>query len=123
MRPGGPSRRAPGPGSGLAGGPGRWHVMGMREEPFPELAQLFGAYFHQDWQEEFANPEAALRAFLRSASPASRSRARQELRRLLTRTDAALGEMCAGLGCAYLPPRAAWRAWLTAVERRLSRPA
>ena len=36
---------------------------------YPALAQLLAGYYHQDWQQDHATPDAALHAFADDASP------------------------------------------------------
>ncbi len=73
---------------------------------YPALSQLFGGYFHQDWQQDHASRDAALLAFVRDASPETAGAAAAEIDRLLDAgfDDAALARMLAdGFDCNYLP--------------------
>jgi hypothetical protein len=40
----------------------------MTRKKFPELEQLLGCYFHQDWAEEFSEDALALQAIIQSES-------------------------------------------------------
>ena len=35
---------------------------------YPALAQLLAGYYHQDWRQDHATPDAALHAFVENAS-------------------------------------------------------
>jgi hypothetical protein len=72
---------------------------------YPALAQLCGGYYHQDWRQEHASPDEALRAFVRDASPETVSAAAGDIDRLLAAGfgDAALASLLAdGLDCNYV---------------------
>ncbi|MGA7988042.1 MAG: contact-dependent growth inhibition system immunity protein [Candidatus Dormiibacterota bacterium] len=72
---------------------------------YPALAQLFGGYFHQDWQEDHASPEAALQAFVRDTSGETVTAAASEIDRLLNAgfDDAGLAQMLTGgFDCNYV---------------------
>ncbi len=46
---------------------------------YPALQQLFGSYFHQDWSQEFATPEAAAQAFINGSDAKTVRQALEEL--------------------------------------------
>ncbi len=72
---------------------------------YPALAQLFGGYYHQDWQEDHASPEAALQAFVRDTSAKTVNAAATEIDRLLNAgfDDAGLAQMLTdGFDCNYV---------------------
>lgn len=94
------------------------------EERYPALAQLLGAYFHQDWDLDDPNADAVVRRFLRSESAETVRRAREDVAHMLssTRTDAQLEAMTAQLGSIYLPTAdgLTTRAWLTRIGEMLA---
>lgn len=81
-------------------------VIAEAESGFPALYQLFGGYFHRDWNREHATPDAALRAFLVQASPLTLAAAGGELQRLLAAgfDEEALTRLLEqGFDCNYVP--------------------
>jgi CdiI immunity protein len=75
------------------------------EADYPALTQLLGGYYHQDWREDHATPEAALQAFVSDASSETVAAAANEIDRLLTAgyDPAALAQLLAdGFDCNYL---------------------
>lgn len=97
------------------------------EREFPALHRFFGAYFHQDWQEEHGSSAAAVAAYRHDAPLASTAATSSELDRLLSMDldDAALGRFLReGLECNYVPQvdELSNRAWLERV-RDLLQPA
>lgn len=73
---------------------------------YPTLHRLFGAYFHQDWQDDYATSTVAVQAFVREAPHATVDAARRELDRLLASSldDGELGGLLReGLDCNYVP--------------------
>jgi CdiI immunity protein len=98
------------------------------QSDYPALSQLFGGYFHQDWQQDHASPHAALQAFVRDASPDSASAAAGEIDRLLDAgfDDDALARMLTdGFDCNYMPESdgTSPAAWLRQVRDTLRAPA
>ncbi len=76
------------------------------DSEFPALFQLFGGYFHQDWQREFAEPSRALGAFVEEAPPQAVREACAELQRVLELPleDEELGSFLReGFQCNYMP--------------------
>ncbi len=95
---------------------------------YPALSQLFGAYYHQDWQQDHESRDAALMAFVRDASPDTAGAAAGEIDRLLAAgfDDAALARMLAdGFDCNYVPESdgISAAAWLRQVRDILRPPA
>ncbi|MBV8195895.1 MAG: hypothetical protein JOY80_10250 [Candidatus Dormibacteraeota bacterium] len=73
---------------------------------FPALGRLCGAYFHQDWHEEYATTAQAVDAFLRDAPPSLRTAVTGDIDRLLQLQldDDELGRVLRdGLDCNYVP--------------------
>jgi len=73
---------------------------------YPALAQLLGGYYHQDWHEDHATPDAALHAFADGASPETVDAAAGDVDRLLGAgfDDAGLARVLAdGFDCNYVP--------------------
>ena len=92
---------------------------------YPALLRLFGAYFHQDWQDEYTTSSGAVQAFLSEAPYATVEAVRHELERLLASTldDDYLGRLLRdGFDCNYVPQvdeltNRAWLARLVEVMR------
>ncbi len=73
---------------------------------YPALAQLLAGYYHQDWQEDHATPDAALHAFARDASPDTVASAAADIDRLtgVGFDDDGLARVLAdGFDCNYVP--------------------
>jgi hypothetical protein len=73
---------------------------------YPALAQLLAGYYHQDWQQDHATPDAALHAFAENASPETVLEACGDIDRLIDEglDEAALTRMLAdGFDCNYVP--------------------
>jgi hypothetical protein len=96
----------------------------MLEQQYPALWQFFGAYLHQDWQEEYESPTAALRDFV-SGSPGLAVDLPAELERVLASTadDEALEETLVSLGSFFVPSRAGQdpRDWLRRLKDETQR--
>ncbi len=77
----------------------------MTTHTYPALSQFLGAYFHQDWPEEFTGPEAAIAAFRRKEPPevvrAACSELEQAFRELQQSSDPS--KLLSDLGCYYDP--------------------
>jgi hypothetical protein len=90
----------------------------------PALAQLLAGYFHQDWQEDYASPEAAVAAFADDAAPETAVAAAGDIDQLLDGglDEAALTRVLAdGFDCNYVPATDGLTsaAWLAAVRDAL----
>jgi hypothetical protein len=73
---------------------------------YPALAQLLAGYYHQDWHEDHATPDAALHAFADDASPETVDAAAGDVDRLLGAgfDDDGLARILAdGFDCNYVP--------------------
>lgn len=73
---------------------------------YPGLHRMFGAYFHQDWHEDYATSTGAVQAFLREAPYATVNETRRELDHLLASpfSDEELGRLLRdGFDCNYVP--------------------
>ena len=93
---------------------------------YPALHRLFGAYFHQDWQDDYATSTGAMQAFLRDAPYATVDTTRLELDHLLAASlsDSDLGRLLRdGFDCNYVPlvDELTNRAWLVRI-RELMQP-
>jgi len=99
-------------------------VIAEADRDFPALYQLFGGYFHEDWNDESATPDAALRTFLEEASAEAVAAARGELDRLMSSgfDDATLARVLEeGFACNYRPGSdgVATSEWLASVRDAL----
>lgn len=88
---------------------------------YPALHRLFGAYFHQDWQQDYATSSGAVQAFLREAPFAMVDAARRELDDILASPleDDELGRLLReGFDCNYVPQvdELSNRAWLARIR-------
>ncbi len=88
---------------------------------YPSLHRLFGAYFHQDWQDDYATSTGAVQAFVREAPYATVDAARRELDHLLASPldDGDLGRLLRdGFDCNYVPQvdELTNRAWLARIR-------
>jgi CdiI immunity protein len=91
---------------------------------YPALAQLLAGYYHQDWREDHATPDAALHAFVEDASPDTVIEASNDIDRLIDEgfDDAGLTRMLAdGFDCNYVPAANGLTSagWLTHLRDRL----
>jgi hypothetical protein len=92
---------------------------------YPALAQLLAGYYHQDWRQDHATPDAALHAFAESASPDTVIEASADIDRLVEEgfDDAGLTRLLAdGFDCNYVPGANGLTAvgWLSHVREVLS---
>jgi hypothetical protein len=72
---------------------------------YPALAQLLAGYYHQDWHQDHATPDAALHAFADDASPDTVIAASDDIDRLIDEgfDDAGLARVLAdGFDCNYV---------------------
>lgn len=79
----------------------------------PALKLLLGAYFHQDWFDEFADEDAAVDAFVQG-EPHLRGQVLAEIDDLLGSMDEAqVAAYLDSIGCEYLPAGGVgYRGWL-----------
>jgi hypothetical protein len=92
---------------------------------YPALAQLLAGYYHQDWRQDHAAPDAALHAFAENASPDTVSEASQDIGRLIAEgfDDAGLTRVLAdGFDCNFVPGENGLTAggWLSHVQEVLT---
>jgi hypothetical protein len=92
---------------------------------YPALAQLLAGYYHQDWRQDHATPDAALHAFAENASAATVTEATEDIGRLLDQhfDDAGLTQVLAdGFDCNYVPDANGLTSigWLSHVREVLS---
>lgn len=91
---------------------------------YPALTQLLAGYYHQDWREDHASPDAALQAFVRDASAETVAAAVGEIDRLLGAgyDETALNQLLVdGFDCNYVAETDGLTsaAWLTQVRDSL----
>ena len=92
-------------------------------ERFPELSQLLGAYFHQDFSHFYDSRDEALDEYVGAATPEDRAQAVQEFGELLTMvsSDQELETATTALGLDLLPPQGmTLRQWLEFVQNRVA---
>jgi CdiI immunity protein len=73
---------------------------------YPALAQLLAGYYHQDWRQDHATPDAAVQAFVDDASPDTVTAAASDIDRLIDAgfDDPGLARILAdGFDCNYVP--------------------
>ena len=89
----------------------------------PALEQLMGAYFHQDWYDEFGDEWEAVDAFV-AGSPSHVNNLLAEIQNLLSNADSetALEAYLDSLGCEYTPTaeQGGYRGWLSEIARRVA---
>jgi hypothetical protein len=95
---------------------------------YPALAQLLAGYYHQDWRQDHATPDAALHAFVDDASPDTVTAAMGDIDRLMDAgfDDGGLARVLAdGFDCNYVPSANGLTpaGWLTHIRDRLRSPA
>jgi hypothetical protein len=89
---------------------------------YPNLDNLIGCYFHQDWQTEGPTVDAVLETYLKEYSAEYPPLVLAELRALLQRSDAEVEAELDKMGCEYSPEgdNTTYREWLDRMEARLS---
>ncbi|HEY9328279.1 MAG TPA: contact-dependent growth inhibition system immunity protein [Streptomyces sp.] len=100
------------------------HNAWERRERFPELNQFLGAYFHQDFSDEYASYRDAIDDYLSGASENDLDRLLRDITELLTMatTDRHLKETASDLGMDVSPPPGVGlRQWLNDVAEIVSR--
>jgi len=95
----------------------------MTTNQYPELSDVLGSYFHQDWHDEFATDEAALQTIVDGESP-------NRLKAMCAEIDTLL---CSGLdegtlrsfatiklGCFFEPQSRSlsWEEWFKYVKKK-----
>lgn len=97
----------------------------MKNTPLDYLEQILGAYFHQDWPEEFGNEASALRAIIKSEPKASILFGIEEIDAILSteKSEEELGRiMVDSVGC-YFEPKSlgmTYGSWLRHVREELA---
>jgi len=92
-------------------------------ERFPELSQLLGAYFHQNFSYFYDSRDQALDEYVGEVLPEDRAQAAQELGELLTMvsSDQELHTATTALGLSLLPPQGmSLRQWLEMIRDRIA---
>jgi hypothetical protein len=95
----------------------------MTNNRYPELSDILGSYFHQDWHEEFATDETALQSIVDSESSGRLKSAIAEIEALLNvgMTESGLRSFAVvELGCFFEPHsrNLSWEEWFVHVKRR-----
>jgi len=87
----------------------------------PALQHLLGAYFHQDWFDEYGNEDAAVDAFVaESQSHAPRLSGEVDWALASYPDESDLEQYLDTLGCEYVPRGSVtYRGWLTAIADRV----
>ncbi|TQJ87377.1 contact-dependent growth inhibition system immunity protein [Streptomyces sp. SLBN-31] len=94
-------------------------------ERFPELSQLLGAYFHQDFFSFYDSRDDALDEYVAEVLPENRAQAAQELGELMAMvtSDQELHTAADALGLSLLPPEGmSLRQWLELLRHRITAP-
>lgn len=89
---------------------------------YPNLDNLIGCYFHQDWRTEGPTVDVVLENYLKEYSTEYPPLVLAELRALLRRSDAEVEAELDRMGCEYAPvgDNTTSREWLSRMEARLS---
>jgi hypothetical protein len=95
----------------------------MTSNQFPELSDILGSYFHQDWYDEFTSDDAALHAITLGESSERLKSAAAEIDTLLGGglTPEALRSFATlELGCFFEPQSRnfSWEQWLWHVKSK-----
>jgi hypothetical protein len=92
-------------------------------ERFEHAHQFLSGYFHQDWHEDFDEPEEAVAEYMRYANPRSRAGALHNLRQIIAEFQGPdLNRVMLEIGCYYSPERyrgTSMRQWLDEVVAEL----
>ncbi|GGR88864.1 hypothetical protein Snoj_63930 [Streptomyces nojiriensis] len=89
------------------------------EERFPDLSQLLGSYFHQDFSMEYSSHREALDDYVSDASDSDLRQLAGEIQEflILNESDKTLKESAMTLGLGILPPKGVrLRQWLADVR-------
>lgn len=93
---------------------------------YPTLWHFFGAYLHEDWQDDYVDEWAAVRGFIADGPAEDAQRFQTEISMLLAEhpsEDAVRGVVLDELGSYYLVDQAGWkyRDWLRALSDHASK--
>ena len=93
----------------------------MNSKTFPELSDLLGSYFHQDWHDEFRSDDVALTAIAAGESSERLKSAAAEIDALLhvgLTSEALRSFATVELGCFFEPQSRglSWHQWLAHVR-------
>lgn len=95
------------------------------KEKFPNAFQFFASYFHQDFGDEFGDPELATQSFIAGSDAEGRRAVIREITMILSElNEGALERIVFELGCYYDPQRhrgLAMSEWLRAVVDQLGK--
>jgi hypothetical protein len=96
----------------------------MNSDKYPALGQFLGAYLHQDFLDEYGDPDGAITAFLAEAPQDSVTAACNELEKVIPlsgQMDNPEQFLCHVLGCYYAPEADGLTVadWLKRVHNRL----
>jgi CdiI immunity protein len=88
---------------------------------YPNLDQLFGAYFNQDWKMDAPTVEAVLERYLNDGPVEDVAKALSELKSLLTLPEDKIEKTLDLMHCYYYPlgDGRTYREWLNQVADRL----
>jgi hypothetical protein len=92
-------------------------------ERFPELSQMLGAYFHQNFPDFYDSRDEALDEYVSESLPEDLAQAAQELEELLAMasSDQELHTAANALGLGLLPPQGlSLRQWLELIRQRVA---
>jgi hypothetical protein len=89
---------------------------------YPNLEELLGGYFHQDWNTYASTPTGVLERYLEEWPIEDVPKALNELHALLAQPDDEVVRVVVLMGCEYAPAadNLSYREWLNQVANRLS---
>jgi CdiI immunity protein len=95
----------------------------MTSNQFPELSDILGSYFHQDWHDEFISDDAALHTIIRGESSERLKSTAAEIDTLLREglaPEALRSFATVELGCFFEPQsrNLTWEEWLRHVKSK-----
>lgn len=95
----------------------------MTTNQYPELSDILGSYFHQDWHDEFASDDDALQTIIDSESSERLKSATAEIDVLLRvglTEDVLRSFATVELGCFFEPQsrNLSWEEWLGHVKSK-----
>lgn len=90
---------------------------------FPDLEELVGGYFHQDWKEDASTAAGVLERYLSEWPIESVSKTLDELIALLQENDERLASTVMSMGSYYNPvgDGLTYREWLNQIAARLTK--